>query len=97
MKVGRTIFQALQNEDEESFLDQSDMVDVLSARDKDCNTILHIFGMQNWTTKKTEIIKKYCDDRNLLNEAKDIENQAFVQFPTSMIAIIINFDTRFIL
>ena len=72
---GRAILSVFIDENEDAFQVQSKNIDVLAARDKDENTILHLFGMQYWSEKKTEMIHAYCKDEHLFDQQLDIDEE----------------------
>jgi ankyrin repeat protein len=85
---GKALLSILCNENEDAFKIQSKNVDVLAAKDKDGNSILHLFGMPYWTERMTELILEYCDGARLFPKPQDEEQGQLLQFTDKLTQIV---------
>jgi len=80
-KRGIALLRHLRN-DEDSFKEESEKVDVLAAVDENDNNILHFFGAQWWNQKKTDLIYNCCENAHLFENQTDNEGRGLVLIST---------------
>ena len=86
---GITLLDALRNgKEEESFKSLSRKNDVMNAKDKKGNSILHFIGFPDWNERKLEMVHNHFMEKGLIGLPKSQDEQFPLQDRSKLVQVI---------